>query len=58
MARLDALVLRLEEESLDLDGAVNAYEEGVTLARACLERLQTAETRIHHLQLEDDDNDV
>lgn len=58
MQRLDALVLQLEEGDTDLDGAVAAYEEGVRLARTCLERLEAAETRIHQLQLSGDEDDV
>ncbi len=58
LARLEALVLRLESGDTDLDAAVAAYEEGIGLARLCMERLQEAEARIHQLQLsthEDDD---
>lgn len=58
MQRLEALVARLETGDDSLEDALAAYEEGVQLARACLKRLQTAEARIQHLQLEDDDNDL
>lgn len=59
MDQLEALVLRLEnDDALGLDDAVAAYEEGVELARRCLATLRTAEARIQHLSLEDDDDDV
>ena len=42
----------LEDEAAGLDEALQAYEEGVLLARYCLERLDTAELRVHELALE------
>lgn len=52
MARLDALVTRLEDPTLGLDEAVALYEEGTALARAGLDRLRSAEARVHTLTLE------
>ena len=52
MARLDALVTRLEDPTLGLDEAVALYEEGTALARTGLDRLRSAEARVHTLTLE------
>jgi len=52
MARLEAIVMALEGSPPNLDEALTSYEEGVVLARYCLERLNTAELRIQELSLE------
>jgi len=52
LQRLEALVETLEDEAAGLDEALQAYEEGVLLARYCLERLDTAELRVQELALE------
>ena len=52
LRRLEALVETLEEETPDLDAALDAYEEGTALARACLQRLEAAEQRVEELALE------
>ncbi len=52
LQRLEALVETLEDETAGLDEALQAYEEGVLLARYCLERLDTAELRVQELALE------
>jgi len=52
LQRLEALVETLEDETAGLDEALQAYEEGVLLARFCLERLDTAELRVQELALE------
>ena len=52
MQRLEALVATMEQDDVDLDAALAAYEEGVGLARFCLERLETAELRVQELALE------
>ena len=52
LRRLEAIVTDLEGELPDLDHALQAYDEGVSLARYCMERLKTAELRIQELSLE------
>lgn len=52
LQRLEDIVSELENNALDLDTALARYEEGVMIARQCLERLQTAELRIQSLSLE------
>lgn len=46
MKRLDEIVALLEEEKLPLDTMISLYEEGVTLARACGEKLECAEQKV------------
>lgn len=52
--RLEDIVGALEDDKLDLAQAIEAYEEGVALARVCLTRLDTAELRIKELKIEHD----
>jgi exodeoxyribonuclease VII small subunit len=52
IARLEAIVEQLDGDPIDLEAALEAYEEGVILARHCLERLSAAELRIQELALE------
>jgi exodeoxyribonuclease VII small subunit len=49
-AKLEASVARLEQGGLSLDDAIALYEEGMTLARACQERLDAAELKITKLR--------
>lgn len=46
MKRLDEIVAQLEEDKLPLDRMIALYEEGVTLARACGEKLEAAEQKV------------
>jgi len=46
MKRLDEIVGQLEEDKLPLDRMITLYEEGVTLARACGEKLEAAEQKV------------
>lgn len=49
LSRLEALVARLEAGELPLEEALQAFEEGVRLARTCTGRLEDAERRVHLL---------
>jgi exodeoxyribonuclease VII small subunit len=53
LQRLEAIVEQLEDQPPNLEEALDAYEEGVSLARQCLERLDAAEMRVEELSLED-----
>ena len=53
LQRLEEIVESLEDETPELEQALDAYEEGTTLARLCLERLNAAELRIDELALDD-----
>ena len=49
-ARLEATVDKLEAGGLPLEQAIALYEEGMTLARECQERLDEAELKITKLK--------
>ncbi len=49
-ARLEEAVAKLEAGGLPLEQAIALYEEGMTLARQCQERLDEAELRITKLR--------
>ena len=49
LARLEALVDRLERGELELEESLAVFEEGVTLTRYCAEQLDAAERRIEVL---------
>jgi exodeoxyribonuclease VII small subunit len=49
LARLEAIVERLERGELPLEQALAAFEEGVALTRRCAARLEDAERRIEVL---------
>jgi exodeoxyribonuclease VII small subunit len=46
LKRLEAIVAKLETGSLLLEEALQAFEEGVRLARVCSKRLEEGETKI------------
>lgn len=52
LERLEQIVESLEDEVPDLETALASYEEGTTLARHCLQRLEAAELRIDELSLD------
>jgi exodeoxyribonuclease VII small subunit len=54
VGRLEEIVAALEDDRLDLEAALKAYEEGVSIARQCLLRLEAAELRIQEISLDDD----
>jgi exodeoxyribonuclease VII small subunit len=49
-ARLEATVGKLEDGGLSLEDAIALYEEGMTLARQCQERLDEAEQKVTKLK--------
>lgn len=49
LEKLEAIADRLEDPSLDLDQAVQLYEEGLRLYAACAQRLDAADLRITQL---------
>lgn len=59
---LDGLVTALEDGRLPLEEALSLYERGMRLAKACQERLDTAELRVRRLRAsvatEDADGDA
>lgn len=49
-ARLEERVAKLEQGGLSLEEAIAVYEDGMTLARQCQERLDEAELKITKLR--------
>ena len=47
--RLETIVTSLENGRLSLEDSLKAYEEGLGLARKCLERLDQAELKVRQL---------
>jgi exodeoxyribonuclease VII small subunit len=54
MKRLDAIVGELEEDKLPLDEMIARYEEGVSLARSCGEKLDAAEQKVRLIARQSD----
>lgn len=53
--RLEQIVAELEKGDQELESALESYEEGVNLAKRCLEQLRAAELRLERLaELPDD----
>jgi exodeoxyribonuclease VII small subunit len=51
LRELDELVARLERGDVPLDEALELWERGEALYRACAERLDRAELRVEELRL-------
>jgi len=49
LERLEEVVRRLEDGSVDLDEAIRLFEEGKGLVARCRERLSVAQARIEEL---------
>ncbi len=49
LAKLEAIVERLESGELPLEEALASFEEGVALSRRCASQLESAERRIEVL---------
>ncbi len=50
LARLEKIVEEMEGEEMPLEASLKKYEEGVKLARLCLEKLEKAEKKIEILK--------
>ena len=51
---LESIVETLENDLPPLEEALSSYEDGVNIAKDCLDRLDKAELRIRTLKLEDE----
>jgi exodeoxyribonuclease VII small subunit len=49
LQKLEAIVNKMEEGELSLEEALNAFEEGVKLAKLCSSKLDEAERRVEKL---------
>jgi exodeoxyribonuclease VII small subunit len=52
LERLEAIVARLEDDAVGLEQALDLFEQGMALAKACRTRLEAVEQRVSRL-LED-----
>lgn len=52
LERLQEIVDTLDEEPESLQKALELYEEGVSIAKRCMEELEEAELRVQELTLE------
>ncbi len=43
MKKLQNIVLKLEDDNLDLDEAIKNYQQGIETAKACHEKIKEAE---------------
>jgi exodeoxyribonuclease VII small subunit len=50
LSRLEEISRKLEEDNLDLELAIELYEEGVELSKVCIESLKSAEVKITELK--------
>ena len=53
LERLEEIVALLESHDTRLEDAMKLYEEGVALARSCMDRLKDAELKITELKVID-----
>jgi len=49
LKKLEAIVDQLEQGNVPLEDSIRMYEEGITLSKACVEKLMKAEMRIKTL---------
>ena len=50
LSRLQEISSLLDNDELDLESALNLYEEGVELSRSCIKTLKEAEIRITEIK--------
>ena len=50
LQKLEAIVEAMESGDLPLEGLLSKYEEGMTLAKICQEKLAEAEVKIQQLE--------
>ena len=54
--RLEEIVERLEQGDVPLEESIGMYEEGLALAKACMEKLSQAEVKLKRLSKDIDGN--
>jgi exodeoxyribonuclease VII small subunit len=52
LSRLEEISRILEEDNVELEGAIYLFEEGVKLSKSCLKSLKEAELKITELKNE------
>lgn len=53
LARLEEIVARLEDDTVGLEEALDLFEQGMRLAKACRARLEAVEKRVEQLLAEE-----
>jgi len=56
LRRLEEIVTKLEQGEVPLEDSIKMYEEGLTLSRACIEKLTQAELKLKKLSKDIDGN--
>jgi len=49
LRRLEEIVEQLEQGNISLEESIKMYEEGITLSKACVEKLTQAELKVKKL---------
>ncbi len=57
LVQLEEIVARLEDESVGLEEALELFEKGMALSRACRARLEEVEQRVERLLAREDDGE-
>ncbi len=52
LTRLEAIVEKLDDESISLEKSIELYEEGIELSKQCTRTLEEAELRIEKVHEE------
>lgn len=52
MKKLETIVHKLEDESLDLEETMKGYEEGIQLSKYCYEQLSQAKQKLENMETE------
>jgi exodeoxyribonuclease VII small subunit len=55
LVKLEDIVKKLEEGELSLDESVKLYEEGMSISKLCLKKLESTKKKIEKLVIKDDD---
>ncbi len=56
LQRLQEIVSELEKNEAGLEACIKSYEEGVAIAKQCLERLDNAELRVREVRIDTDED--
>ena len=55
LERLEAIVSRLEDDSVGLEEALELFEQGMALAKSCRSRLEAVQQRVEQLLADEGD---
>jgi len=55
LSKLENIVKQLEEGDLSLDDSVKLYEEGMSISKLCLEKLDSTKQKIEELVIKGED---